>query len=243
MTAPVWTAPSAAPRACVLRALLGARWPPTFVARNELHPDARDHLISWLLAGAVIPCLGLTRLTLMAYTAKREELIACANALFDVVARGIVKSDITRRWPLRDAQEAHRSMEARQTVTRVCSSPEDGHALPRPAQRHQRRRQQRAAGACAGPGLHSTKLSSIAVGSLHCITAALQRVTDPRRHTACGVRSPLDRAGVRCSSLLSSEREGKMKQVPSKQASCNKRACMMRPARAALFVAPHCCSS
>lgn len=81
------------------------------------------------------------------------------------------------------------------------------------------RRHKRDAGAGAGPGLHSTTPRSIAVASLHCFTAALQRVTDPRRHTACGVRSLLDRAGVRCSSLLSSEREGKMKQVPSKQAA------------------------
>lgn len=46
----------------------------------------------------------------MAYTAKREELIAGANALFDLVARGIVKSDITRRWPLlRQVQAPTRS--------------------------------------------------------------------------------------------------------------------------------------
>lgn len=60
--------------------------------------------------------LYLTRPTLMTYTAKREDLVASANALFDVVARGIVKIDITRRWPLREAEQAHRAMEARQTV-------------------------------------------------------------------------------------------------------------------------------
>ncbi|GMV17417.1 MAG: hypothetical protein AMXMBFR56_56410 [Polyangiaceae bacterium] len=40
-----------------LRALRGARWLPAFVARNELSPHGRDHLISWLVVGATVPCV------------------------------------------------------------------------------------------------------------------------------------------------------------------------------------------
>ena len=40
-----------------LRALRGARWLPAFVARNELSPHGRDHLISWLVLGATVPCV------------------------------------------------------------------------------------------------------------------------------------------------------------------------------------------
>lgn len=60
--------------------------------------------------------LYLTRPTLMTYTAKREDLIASANALFDVVAKGIVKITIGARWPLAQARTAHHTLEARQTV-------------------------------------------------------------------------------------------------------------------------------
>jgi len=60
--------------------------------------------------------LYLTRPVLMGYTAKREELLASANALFDVVERGVVKVKLTRRWPLSEAQAAHRALEARETV-------------------------------------------------------------------------------------------------------------------------------
>ncbi|TQF77367.1 quinone oxidoreductase [Elioraea sp. Yellowstone] len=60
--------------------------------------------------------LFLTRPTLATYTAKREDLVASAEALFEVVRKGAVKIEVNQRFPLRDAAEAHRALEARQTT-------------------------------------------------------------------------------------------------------------------------------
>jgi NADPH:quinone reductase len=60
--------------------------------------------------------LFLTRPTLMTYTAKREDLVASANDLFDVVGRGAVKITVNQTYPLRDAAQAHRDLEARKTT-------------------------------------------------------------------------------------------------------------------------------
>ena len=59
--------------------------------------------------------LFLTRPTLFNYTASRHELETAANELFDVVASGKVKIEVKQRFALRDAAEAHRALEARQT--------------------------------------------------------------------------------------------------------------------------------
>lgn len=60
--------------------------------------------------------LFLTRPTLMTYTAKRADLVASAAALFAVVLKGAVKIEIHQRYPLRDAAQAHRDLEARKTT-------------------------------------------------------------------------------------------------------------------------------
>jgi NADPH2:quinone reductase len=60
--------------------------------------------------------LFLTRPTLATYTAKREDLVASANALFEVVRKGAVKIEVNQRFPLKDAAEAHRALEARKTT-------------------------------------------------------------------------------------------------------------------------------
>jgi NADPH2:quinone reductase len=60
--------------------------------------------------------LYLTRPTLATYTAKREDLEYCANALFDVVSKGAVKINVNQRFALKDAAEAHRALEARRTT-------------------------------------------------------------------------------------------------------------------------------
>lgn len=57
-----------------------------------------------------------TRPTLMTYTAKREDLVANANDVFDVVKRGIVKIAVNQTYPLKDAAQAHRDLEARKTT-------------------------------------------------------------------------------------------------------------------------------
>jgi NADPH2:quinone reductase len=60
--------------------------------------------------------LFLTRPSLMAYTASREELLMSANALFDVVSKGAVKIEIRQTYPLKDAAQAHRELEGRRTT-------------------------------------------------------------------------------------------------------------------------------
>ncbi len=57
-----------------------------------------------------------TRPTLNNYVAKREDLLATANDLFGVVASGAVKIPINQKYPLRDAQKAHRDLEGRETT-------------------------------------------------------------------------------------------------------------------------------
>lgn len=59
--------------------------------------------------------LFLTRPTLYNYIAAREELEQAAGELFDIVASGKVKIEVKQRFPLRDAAEAHRALEARKT--------------------------------------------------------------------------------------------------------------------------------
>ncbi|MEM7249838.1 MAG: quinone oxidoreductase [Pseudomonadota bacterium] len=60
--------------------------------------------------------LFLTRPTLMTYIAKRSDLEATANDLFDVVANGTVKISVNQTFPLADASAAHRALEGRQTT-------------------------------------------------------------------------------------------------------------------------------
>ncbi|MCB9646661.1 MAG: quinone oxidoreductase [Deltaproteobacteria bacterium] len=60
--------------------------------------------------------LYLTRPTLFTYVQAREELLASAAAVFDVIARGAVKVEINQRWPLEQAADAHRALEARATT-------------------------------------------------------------------------------------------------------------------------------
>lgn len=60
--------------------------------------------------------LYLTRPTLMHYTANREDLLASASALFEVVVAGAVKIEIGQTYPLRDAAKAHADLENRKTT-------------------------------------------------------------------------------------------------------------------------------
>jgi NADPH2:quinone reductase len=59
--------------------------------------------------------LFLTRPTMYHYTATRAELEAAANELFGLVENGTIRIEVNQRFPLRDAAEAHRALEARQT--------------------------------------------------------------------------------------------------------------------------------
>lgn len=57
-----------------------------------------------------------TRPKLQDYTATREELLATANDLFDVVGNGHVKVAVNQTYPLAKAADAHRDLEARKTT-------------------------------------------------------------------------------------------------------------------------------
>ncbi|HWI13032.1 MAG TPA: quinone oxidoreductase [Burkholderiales bacterium] len=60
--------------------------------------------------------LFLTRPTLVHYTATPEDLAAAARDLFAVVKKGAVKIAINQTYPLREAAQAHRDLEARKTT-------------------------------------------------------------------------------------------------------------------------------
>lgn len=57
-----------------------------------------------------------TRPTLFTYTAQREDLVATANELFDMVGKGIVKISVNQTYPLAEAAQAHRDLEGRKTT-------------------------------------------------------------------------------------------------------------------------------
>jgi NADPH2:quinone reductase len=60
--------------------------------------------------------LFITRPSLMAYMARREDLEAAAKSLFGVVSSGEVKIDIRQRYALADVAQAHIDLESRKTT-------------------------------------------------------------------------------------------------------------------------------
>jgi NADPH2:quinone reductase len=60
--------------------------------------------------------LYITRPTLNTYAAKRDDLVDSTKNLFEVVAGGKVKIEVNHRYPLKDAVQAHRDLEARKTT-------------------------------------------------------------------------------------------------------------------------------
>ncbi|MGI9437179.1 MAG: zinc-binding dehydrogenase, partial [Geminicoccaceae bacterium] len=67
--------------------------------------------------------LYLTRPTLMTYTAARDDLVAGAKELFDVVESGKVRIEINQRFPLKDARAAHEALEGRKTTGSTLLTP------------------------------------------------------------------------------------------------------------------------
>ncbi len=84
------------------------------------------HLVSFGQASGAVPPveLGLlsaksatlTRPVLFHYTQAREDLVAMAGELFDVVGQGVVTVEVSATRPLAEAGEAHRDLEARRTT-------------------------------------------------------------------------------------------------------------------------------
>ena len=64
-----------------------------------------------------------TRPTLVTYTAKREDLLANANELFDVVGKGVVKINVNHTYALKDAAQAHKDLEGRKTTGSIVLLP------------------------------------------------------------------------------------------------------------------------
>ena len=60
--------------------------------------------------------LFLTRPTLIHYTETSDELGHTARRLFDKMISGVVRANINQRFALKDAAQAHRALEARQTT-------------------------------------------------------------------------------------------------------------------------------
>jgi NADPH2:quinone reductase len=60
--------------------------------------------------------LFVTRPSLQPYTAARQDLLALASDLFDIVKAGKVKIDINQRYPVKEAVQAHKDLEARKTT-------------------------------------------------------------------------------------------------------------------------------
>jgi NADPH2:quinone reductase len=67
--------------------------------------------------------LYLTRPTLATYTASRADLEMTSKSLFDVVKSGKVKIEISARYKLADAAQAHRDLEGRKTTGSVILLP------------------------------------------------------------------------------------------------------------------------
>lgn len=67
--------------------------------------------------------LYVTRPTLVAYIATREDLLARAEAVFGMIAAGKLKLRIEHTYPLAEAQRAHRELEGRKTTGKLLLIP------------------------------------------------------------------------------------------------------------------------
>jgi NADPH:quinone reductase-like Zn-dependent oxidoreductase len=67
--------------------------------------------------------LFITRPALFHYVTPRSALLAAADDLFEAIGQGIVKSTIAKTFPLREAADAHRFIEARKTTGSIVLIP------------------------------------------------------------------------------------------------------------------------
>jgi NADPH2:quinone reductase len=72
---------------------------------------------------ATMGSLYVTRPTLFSYIAERSELLRRSSEVFEWVEAGRLDIRIGHRWPLAEAHEAHRALEARRTVGKVLLLP------------------------------------------------------------------------------------------------------------------------
>jgi NADPH2:quinone reductase len=64
----------------------------------------------------ILGCKIITRPSLMTYTAERDDLLAHARDLFEMVQNGAVKIEVNQTYPLSEAAQAHHDLEARKTT-------------------------------------------------------------------------------------------------------------------------------
>jgi len=76
-----------------------------------------------LIALSTKGSLYVTRPTLGAYTATRDELVARASAVFGMMTSSKLKLRIEHTYPLADAQRAHRDLEGRKTTGKLLLIP------------------------------------------------------------------------------------------------------------------------
>lgn len=67
--------------------------------------------------------LFLTRPTLYSYIRTRKELLESAGALFELMKKGRLEVNVSARYPLSAAAEAHRALESRQTTGQLLLLP------------------------------------------------------------------------------------------------------------------------
>jgi NADPH2:quinone reductase len=67
--------------------------------------------------------LFVTHPSLIHYTATRQDLLDTANDLFAMVSSGKIKIEVSRSYPLSEAAQAHRDVEARKTTGSVVLIP------------------------------------------------------------------------------------------------------------------------
>ncbi len=67
--------------------------------------------------------LYMARTTLAHFTATREELLARTTALFGLIEQGKLKVRIAKKYPLAEAAQAHRDMEARRVAGKLLLVP------------------------------------------------------------------------------------------------------------------------
>lgn len=97
-------------------------------------PQPRGLIVSFGNASGAVPPVNLgilsakgslyvTRPTLATYIATRADLVARANALFDIVQSGKVKIETTGKYKLADAAKSHADLESRKTTGSVILVP------------------------------------------------------------------------------------------------------------------------
>ncbi len=91
------------------------------------------HLVSFGNASGAVPpvniallapkCIALSRPQLFPYIADRGDLLEAAENLFAAIRQGIVEAEINHTYPLAEAADAHRALEARKTTGQIILLP------------------------------------------------------------------------------------------------------------------------